>query len=245
MSKVILAILGIVSMVYGILVLMVGSGSKFWMVWEAIGVCFFLWAFMLHIDFFASHKTFSIIFHSAVLVGIAALSILCGLIVKNFSAAGSKNLDYIIVLGAQVHEHGPSVVLKYRLDTAIAYLEKNNDTICVLSGGKGANEPFSEAEGMANYLLEHGIEEDRIILEDQSKNTAENIRNSKELLEDSYRGVGIVTNDFHMFRALELAKMQGLEGACGIAADSNPLYLPNNVLRECFGVVKDWIVQGA
>ncbi len=110
-------------------------------------------------------------------------------------------------------------------------------------GGQEANEPFSEAEGMPNYLLKHGIGQERILLQDTSTNTVENIRNSKALMEQPYNGVGIVTNSFHVFRAVQIAKAQGLEGVCGIAADSDALYLPNNVLRECCGILKDWIMK--
>ena len=96
---------------------------------------------------------------------------------------------------------------------------------------------------MAEYLLDKGIEENRILIEDKSTNTVENIKNSKGLLEEPYNGVGIVTNNFHMFRAVQIAKKQGLEGVCGIAADSNVLYLPNNILRECMGILKDWLMK--
>ena len=142
-----------------------------------------------------------------------------------------------------MREDGPSVVLRYRLDTAISYLNENPNTICIVSGGQGFNEPFSEAEGMADYLIENGIEKSRILLEDESTNTLENIRNSKALMESSYNGVGIVTNNFHVFRAVQLAKAQGLENVCGIAADSSKIYLPNNVLRECCGILKDWLLN--
>ena len=152
------------------------------------------------------------------------------------------NLRYYI-LGAQVREDGPSVVLRYRLDAAIEYLNENPNTICIVSGGQGFNEPFSEADGMADYLIENGIEKSRILLEDESTNTLENIRNSKALMESSYNGVGIVTNNFHVFRAVQLAKAQGLENVCGIAADSSKIYLPNNVLRECCGILKDWLLN--
>ena len=104
------------------------------------------------------------------IVGIAVITVLCGMITGEFKSKGQQNLDYIIVLGAQVRESGPSVVLQYRLDAAIDYLNKNPDTICIVSGGQGVNEPFSEAEGMAKYLLENGIEMDRILLEEMSKN---------------------------------------------------------------------------
>lgn len=241
--KYILIILSILSILYGVLVLQVGSGTGFWLIWEAIGIFFFLWSVLVYKKVFVMHKTIGIIFHMFVVVAIVVLATLCGMIAREFSAKGNQNLDYIIVLGAQVRENRPSVVLKYRLDAAIDYLNKNPDTVCIVSGGQGGNEPFSEAKVMAEYLLDKGIEENRILIEDKSTNTVENIKNSKRLLEEPYNGVGIVTNNFHMFRAVQIAKKQGLEGICGIAADSNVLYLPNNILRECMGILKDWLMR--
>lgn len=243
MKKAILSVLGVLSILYGILVLQVGSGTGFWIIWEVIGVFFLFWTFLVHTDFFTTRRKMKVIFHTMMGVGIAVVVILCGMIMGDFSAKGNQNLDYIIVLGAQVREDGPSVVLKYRLDAAVDYLNGNPDTICIVSGGQGTNEPFSEAEGMAEYLLDKGIDEHRIVLEDKSTSTVENIQNSKILMEESYNGVGIVTNNFHVFRAVQIAKIQGLEGVCGIAADSNVLYLPNNVLRECCGILKDWLMN--
>ena len=243
MSKYILLIPGIVSIIYGILVFQIGSGTKFWMVWEVIGVFFLFWAMLIHIGFFASHKIIGSIFHSLLIIGVVILVILCSLIIGKFNSKGEKNLDYVIVLGAQMRENGPSTVLKYRLDAAIDYLNENPDTLCIVSGGQGPNEPFPEAEGMAEYLIENGIDSGRIILENASKTTAENITNSKELMEEPYNGVGIITNNFHMFRALRIAKVQGLTNAYGIAADSNVLYLPNNMLRECGGILKNWLLN--
>lgn len=239
----IMMILALVSALYGILILQVGSGTKFWIIWEIIAVFFICWAMISRSHFFDSHRKLSITFHSIVLIGIIVLTTLCGMIASEFTAKGTEKLDYIIVLGAQVRENGPSVVLRYRLDTAIEYLEENPETICIVSGGQGANEPFSEAEGMANYLIENGIEKDRILLENKSKNTVQNMQYSSALMENEYNGVGIVTNNFHMFRAMKLAKAQGLKNVCAIAADSNALYLPNNVLRECLGILKDWAMK--
>ncbi len=160
-----------------------------------------------------------------------------GLIISNFSNQGEKDLDYIIVLGAKIYASGPSVVLKYRLDKAVDYLEENPKTKCIVTGGQGHNEPFPEAEGMAAYLKKKGISEDRILLERESKVTAENISGSLELMEEG-SSVGIVTNNFHVFRALQIAKSQGLRNVCGIAADSNLVFLPNNLLREFLAEVK-------
>ena len=158
-------------------------------------------------------------------------------IISGFRQHGAEDLDYIIVLGAQVYESGPSVVLKYRLDEAIGYLNENPDTLCIVSGGQGYNEPYAEAVGMAAYLEEHGIPEERIILEDTSKNTEQNMINSMALMPEQ-ASVGLVTNDFHVFRAVWIAKKQGMTNVCGIAADSTTLFLPNNMFREFFGVVK-------
>lgn len=159
------------------------------------------------------------------------------MIARGFACHGEPNLDYIIVLGAQVLEDGPSAVLRYRLDEAVRYMNENEHTICIVSGGQGYNEPFPEAEGMFHYMKEKGIAEERILLESESSTTEENIRNSSRMIKEG-ASVGIITNDFHVFRALQTAKAQGLKNVCGIAAGSNRLFLPNNMLREFFGEIK-------
>ena len=123
-------------------------------------------------------------------------------------------------------------------DAALAYLEENPETDCVVSGGQGFGEVRTEADAMAEYLVEHGLDEGRITKEERSSTTAENLRFSSALLEPGAE-VGIVTNDFHLYRALRIAERNGLPGAHGLAAPSNPLYLPQAMLRECVAVVKD------
>lgn len=239
----VLFVLGLLSILYGILILQVGSGTSFWLIWEVIGIGCFCLAVLVQKEFFTTYKKIGMIFNGIVAIGVIVLVILCGMVATEFTAVGNENLDYIIVLGAQVREDGPSVALRYRLDKAIYYLNENPKTMCIVSGGQGVNEPFSEAEGMKEYLLKNGIDRSRIILEDKSTSTAENFKYSKVLLEQPYDSVGIVTNNFHMFRAIHIAKAHGLNGVCGIAADSNILYLPNNVLRECLAILKDWIMK--
>ena len=73
-----------------------------------------------------------------------------GCIGSKMNTEGKPGLDYIIVLGAQIYERGPSAVLRFRLDKAVEYLNENPQTKCIVSGGKGSNEPCSEAEGMKN-----------------------------------------------------------------------------------------------
>ena len=94
---------------------------------------------------------------------------------------------------------------------------------------------------MADYLVAHGLEEGRVTREDRSTTTAENVRNSAGLLGRD-ASVAIVTNDFHLYRALRIAEKNGLPGAFGLAAPTNPLYLPQATLRECAALVKDFLV---
>lgn len=238
-----LIILGILSALYGVFIRQAGSGTWFWFVWEVIGVCFCIWAALVRSGFFVEYKRIGMIFHLVVVFVLLMLGSFCVMIAGDFSSVGEANLDYIIVLGAQVREDGVSKVLKYRLDTAREYLDENPDTICIVSGGQGSNEPYPEAEVMADYLILHGIERNRILAEDQSRNTVENIRNSRKLMKEGYDGVGIVTNNFHVYRSVQIAKEQGLEGVCGIAADCNVWYLLNNVLRECGSILKFYMTK--
>ena len=117
------------------------------------------------------------------------------------------------------------------------YLEQNPDTVCIVSGAQGRNEPCTEAEGMADYLLTKGIPAERILQEREARTTAENLAYSRKLMPEG-SSVGIVTNNFHVFRALQIAREQGLEDAVGIAAGAKPFYQLNNILREYLAEIK-------
>ena len=232
-------ILGLLCLVYGLIVAIAGSGgTKFFIVWIGIAVILFALAGLLHMGMWDRIPQI-VRWIFGILCGIFFLSFLVieGMVIHQMHAQGEDNLDYVIVLGAQVHADKPSVVLKYRLDEAILYLNENPETVCIVAGGQGKNEPYSEAYGMAQYLMKNGIDKDRILLEDQSKTTEENLRYSRKFLPEGAE-VGIITNDFHMFRALQIAQKQGLSDVCGIAADSTKFYLPNNMLREYFAEIK-------
>ena len=203
----IFTVLALLCVVYSGMVLATGSGTSFFLVWIGLAVLFFLFGYSIWKSFWKKVPRLV------------------------------KGLDYIIVLGAQVRESGPSAALKYRLDEAVEYLEDNPKTICIVSGGQGANEPYSEAEGMEQYLKKQGIDASRILLEDKSLNTEQNMEYSKALIKDG-ASVGIITNDFHLFRAKQIARKYGLDNVCGIAAKSTPVYLPNNMLREFLAEIK-------
>ena len=164
-----------------------------------------------------------------------------GMIFTGYVQRGESGCDYLIVLGAQMKPDGPSRVLQYRLDAAYDYLEENPDTKVIVSGGQGSDEIISEAQGMYDYLAGRGIEKERIIREDQSVNTVQNLKYSAEFLDREQDSVCIVSNNFHMFRARRLAEKLGYQKVCGLAAKGDPVLMANNMLREFFGVMKDFI----
>lgn len=142
----------------------------------------------------------------------------------------------IIVLGGRVRADGPSLSVAYRLDAAAAYLQRNPQAICVVSGGQGADEPLPEALVMARYLTDkHGIDPTRIRQEDRSTNTQENIRFSKEFLDGQQRIV-LATNSFHQLRASMLAAREGLD-AYSVSAATPPGLFPSYWVRDLLGVL--------
>ena len=236
-------ILALLCLIYGILVRMTGYGTPFFMVWIGTGVLFLIFAIMVWTELWNKLPGFvHILFWIAVLIVLVLFFVLEGQILSGFHEKGEKDLDYIIVLGAQVRTEGPSPVLAYRLEQAYEYLTENPGTTCIVSGGQGYNEPCTEAEAMAAYLMERGIPEERIIQEKKATTTKENIRFSMSFMEQD-ASVGIVTNNFHVYRALRIAEDEGLRNVCGIAADNKRFYLPNNMYREFFALGKYYLAK--
>lgn len=171
-----------------------------------------------------------------------ALAVACFIAVESFVISGMVSaapagLDYIIILGARVNGTEPSLSLQTRVNTAVRYLNENPDTLVIASGGQGDDEDISEAECIIRLLKEAGIDESRIIREDKSTSTAENIRFSYQLMEDENASVGVVTNGYHMFRAKLIARSNGSHPVSGVAAGSSLFLLPHNMTREFMTLV--------
>lgn len=162
------------------------------------------------------------------------------LIIWGSKSAGEA--DYVIVLGAKVNGTSPSLILKARLDTAVAYLNRYPGAKVVVSGGQGADEGISEAECMYRYLLAAGIEKERIIQENRSTNTRENLEFSAQFLDRNTASVVIITSDFHVFRSVKIAKKMGFAQVSGEAAPSLWYLVPTNYMREFLAVVKDFLL---
>lgn len=145
--------------------------------------------------------------------------------------------SYMIILGASVKGTVPSQVLEYRINAAATYLRKNQNTIVIASGGKGTNERISEAEAIKRELMKKGVSKSKIILENHSTNTYENIRNSMKLIPRSGDKGIIVTNNFHIYRSIMIAKDQGLT-LYGLSAKTPLMAIPRSYLHEYLAITK-------
>lgn len=168
-----------------------------------------------------------------------------GFVLREGRAAPEEaGADAVIVLGAGVNGTEPSLSLRTRLDAALAYLEDHPDVLAVLTGGTGYGEEISEARCMYNYLTARGIDPERLLLEEQASNTAENFAFSKVLLEE--RGfdpardtAAVVTNDFHLARSRLLAARESFGRVIGVPAKLPWVHLEiNYYIREAFAMVK-------
>ena len=159
-------------------------------------------------------------------------------IVKEMIKRPKAALPCVIVLGAKVNGTRVSESLRRRLERTVVYMEKNPQTIAIVSGSRLGGELITEAEAMERYLIEKGIEERRIIKEEQSYTTQENLKLSKELLPDEKIQVGIITSNYHVYRSLCYAKILGYNEPVGISATTHPVLFPNYMVREFFAILK-------
>ena len=155
---------------------------------------------------------------AAVLAEICVFAAVCICAGKRRTAQPS---DCIIVLGARVWPSGQmSNALRYRCEAALQAWKDGVSQNIIVAGGKGADEPTTEAAAMREYFLQNGVAEEKVIAEDASVNTIENLRNAREIMErNGWKTAAVVTNDYHVQRALWIAQEAELN-ACGISAPS-------------------------
>ena len=241
---VVLYVLAAVFVAYAIFLSDPAMGSPFFLVW------YFIAALTAGAAYMTGHGMWQMIPSWILIVLVVALLVLLAMILwaankilKAWHTKAPEDLDVLIVLGALVYSYGPSLVLQYRLDAAAEYMKNNRHTKCIVSGGQGNNEPCPESVIMKKYLISKGIEAERIIEENRSCSTKENIVFSSRYCDKENDTVGIVTNAFHLYRGMAMAKKEGFKNVYGIAARSKLIYLPHNFLRECLAVIKDTAVH--
>lgn len=222
-------------------VAIVGINNSFTFFWLAFGI-FAIGVGLLHkilqtksnIWITRAEHAFYVVFACVLLIFLVVL----GLIMKESHESPDKNADYMIILGAHVYGERMSANLKYRVETAYEYLQENKETKVILSGGQGSGEKITEAEAMRRYLVEKGVVSERIIVEDTSRNTEENIQNSMKKMDAKANRVIIVSNDFHVYRAVGIAKKLGIANAQGLGSKTHLYTAINCYTREVIAVLK-------
>lgn len=180
-------------------------------------------------------------------VGIVVAVVTEGFIIRYSFGSRAVAVDYVVVLGAKVWKDGPSPTLWNRIYAAKEHLEAHPEDVVVVSGGKGSDEPMTEARAMYTELVKLGIPPERILLEENATSTWENLNFSLDLIQETYghrpEKIGVVSSDYHLFRASLFAKECGVEFA-GIPADSTWSQKINHFIREVAGVWHFLILGG-
>lgn len=160
---------------------------------------------------------------------------------------GKDNADYtekvVIVLGCGIRGERVSVGLAKRLNKVVEYHQRNPDAVIIVSGGQGPQEDISEALAMKRYLIDKGIDEDKIIMEDKSTSTITNFKYSHEIMNDMglpEDSVVFVTNAYHVYRGAYYAKKEGLT-VNHLGTDIIWYTVPMNYMREMLAVIKMWV----
>lgn len=164
-------------------------------------------------------------------------------ILYNAFEAHPVKSDAIIVLGCHIRGMKPSPMLKFRLEKALDLYKRGYADHIIVSGGKGVNEATYESSVMKNWLSTHGVKEDDIFVENKSKSTYENLKFSKKIADNQgYKSVIIVSNDFHIFRSLMIARKLHIK-ATGAPARTLWHDIPYYHFREVFSVLKNFALN--
>ena len=211
-------------------------------------VCFCLVALILFYAFFplvglkfpAFAKVVTTAVTVCVVMGLLVVGITEGIIIAASFGSPKEPVEYVVVLGAKVNPDGPSVSLWDRICAAYTYLDTHPNVTAVLSGGRGTDEPITEAQCMYRELVELGIDPHRLILEEEATSTWENLNFSLNLIEEQTgrrpEKLGVLSSEYHLFRASLFAKKCGVEFVGIPAQTSRWGQRINHFLREVAGV---------
>ncbi len=207
-------------------------------VWPAAGVVLIAAALLTRVSL---PQWVRYAWRTLLIAGFALLMVLEGLVISGMRATAPPGMDYLIVLGASVYKDGPSPGLTRRINAVMKCLDDHPDAIIIASGGQGRDEPISEARCIRDELVKRGVDPARIVQEDRATDTRENIAFSKALMARPDAQVGIVTNNYHVWRALRLARRAGLVNAHGIASDYTGPTLIHFMFREAVSITVSFL----
>ena len=201
---------------------------------------FYNLCYMTRSKFPKSTKVVKRVFTCLLIIGLLVVGITECLIIHASFGDKDETCQYMLVLGAKVRNDGPSVSLMDRIKATAAYMEAHPDVIAIVSGGKGPDEPITEAQCMFEQLVNLGIDPERIWLEDQATSTWENLHFAMNLIEEKTgqrpEKIGLLSSEYHLFRAKIFARACGVE-AVGIPARTSRIsQMVNHFMREVAGV---------
>ena len=149
----------------------------------------------------------------------------------------TQSLNWLLLPGYKPRKGKIPAVLVHRVSTAAAWLQANPDAKAILSGGV-TDGAVSEAAVMAELLVQRGIEPQRLVREEKSTTTEENMRFCFTLT--GGESIALVTNGFHLYRACGEARKAGFDRVCPVKAPNGPGWLlPYHIAREFMTVIND------
>ena len=201
---------------------------------------FYNLCYMTRSKFPKSTKVVKRVFTFFLIIGLLVVGITECLIIHASFGDKDETCQYMLVLGAKVRNDGPSVSLMDRIKATAAYMEAHPDVIAIVSGGKGPDEPITEAQCMFEQLVKLGVDPERIWLEDQATSTWENLHFAMNLIQEKTgqrpEKIGLLSSEYHLFRAKIFARACGVE-AVGIPARTSRIsQMVNHFMREVAGV---------
>jgi uncharacterized SAM-binding protein YcdF (DUF218 family) len=180
------------------------------------------------------------VFTVILVIGLLVVGITEAVIIKASFGSPKEQVEYMVVLGAKVRHDGPSVSLWDRIYGAYNYMDAHPEVIAIVSGGQGPDEPMTEAASMYQELVKLGIDPSRIWLEDRATSTWENLNFSLDLIEEKTgqrpTKLGVVSSEYHLFRASLFAKACNVDFVGIPAHTSRPSQMINHFMREVAGV---------
>ena len=211
-------------------------------------ILFYVFMPLIGLKFPVFAKCTTRLFTIVLIVGLLVVGATEAVIIhKSFGDPG-ETVDYVVVLGAKVNANGPSVSLWDRICAAYEYAQDHPDTILVLSGGQGTDEPITEAECMFRELFWLGVDLDRLWIEDLATSTWENLKFSLDLIEKETgvrpAKIGVLSSEYHLFRASLFAKACDVEFVGIPARTSRWGQRINHFMREVAGVWHYLILGG-
>ena len=180
------------------------------------------------------------IFTVCLVIGLLVVAITEAVIIKASFGSPKEQVDYMVVLGAKVRVSGPSASLWDRIHAAADYLHAHPDTIAIVSGGQGPDEPMAEGQAMYDELVNLGIDPNRIWIEDKATSTWENLNFSLDLIEEKSgtrpKKLGVLSSEYHLFRSSLLTRECGVDFVGIPARTSRISQMINHFMREVAGV---------